>query len=361
LILLQVDCLVVPSWPPLTRILENPYTRFAYCLSGRSFLNTDLFAAELSQVVAPTSGIYVAPVWRRCVAYFADSVFLGLVGAGIGKVFYDRLLDLGTWGVLIGFFIGSLYFASLDCSIGNGQTLGKRLLKVRLVNVNGKAISFEKALVRYTIFAVPILAYGLKFPESRTSWVVTALVFVIVYWIGGSTLYLVVLERQNRQGIHDLATGSYVVYADHEGPVEPKPVVQLLRLILGSLLLALTVCAAMLKDWSEKQPTVLEFNRDARPIESMDGVQRAYLKDRLRHGSSGDAKKVLYVDVVRKTKPLSEEAFAYDLATALLNADRSLKTYDLVNVRLFYGYDIGIASHWEHREFEQSPSAWRNR
>ncbi len=323
-------------------------------------MNTDLFVAELSQVVAPTSGTCVAPVWRRCFAYLVDRVFLGLVGAGIGKMFYDRLLHLGTWGVLVGFFISSLYFALLDCSIGNGQTLGKRWLKVRLVDVNGKPISFEKALARYAIFAAPILAYGLKLPETRTPWVVTAIVFVVVYWIGGSTFYLIVFERQNRQGLHDLASGSYVVYADHEGLVEFKPVVQLHWLILGSLLVVLTVCAAIFNDWSEKQPTMLEFHRDARLPESMDGVQRAYLRDRLRHGLSGDAKKVVYVDVVRKTKPVSEEAFAHDLATSLLNADRNLQNYDLVNVRLFYGYDIGIASRWEHREFEQSPSAWRN-
>ena len=203
----------------------------------------------------------IAPVWRRCVAYFVYSVFLGIVGAGIGKIFYNRLLHLGIWGILVGFFVSSVYFASMDCSIGNGQTLGKRFLKVRLVNVKGKSISFENALARYAIFAAPILAYGLKLPETRAPWVVTVMVFVIAYWIGGSTFYLILFERQNRQGLHDLAVGSYVVYADHEGPVESKSVTQLLWLILGTLLLALTVCAAIFNDWSEKQPTALEFHR----------------------------------------------------------------------------------------------------
>jgi uncharacterized RDD family membrane protein YckC len=302
----------------------------------------------------------VAPVWRRCVAYIADSILLGLVGTGIGKVFSERLWHLGTWGVLVGFFVSSLYFASLDCRIGKGQTLGKRFLKVRLVGVNGKPISFEKALARYTIFAVPAIAYGLKLPETRTPWFVSALIFVVVYWIGGSTFYLIILERINRQGLHDLAIGSYVVYADHEGPVEPKPVPSLHWVILGSALLTLTVGAAMLKDWSEKQPIALEFHRDTRLLESLDGVQRAHLSDRLIHGPNGNAKKIFYIGVTRKTKPANEEAFAYDLARTLLDADHNLHGYDLVNVRLFYGYDIGIDAHREHREFEQSPSAWSN-
>ena len=231
---------------------------------------------------------------------------------------------------------------------------------MRLVDVNGKPISFEKALARYTIFAAPAIAYGLKLPETRTAWVVSALVFVVVFWIGGSTFYLIILERTNRQGLHDLAIGSYVVYADHEGPVEAKPVPQLHWVILGSLLLALTLGTAMFKDWSEKQPIALEFHRDTRLLESLDGVQRAHLRESLTHGLNGGAKKILYIGVTRKTKPANEEAFAYDLTKTLLDADQNLHGYDLINVRLFYGYDIGIAVHREHREFEQPPSAWRD-
>ena|ERR1700678_661130 len=62
----------------------------------------------------------------------------------------------------------------------------------------------------------------------------------------------------------------------------------------------------------------------------MDGVERVSLKDRLKHGPSGDAKKILYIDVVRKTKPVSEEAFASDLAKTLLLSHRNLQGYDLV-------------------------------
>lgn len=322
-------------------------------------MNTDLFAAQLSQVFAATSGTSIAPIWRRFVAYLADSILLGFIGAGIGKVLSEQLSHLGAWGVLVGFFVSSLYFASLDCSIGNGQTLGKRFLKVRLVGVNGKPVSFEKAFARYSVFAAPGIAYGLKLPETTTPWFVSALVFVVIYWIGGSTFYLVMLERINRQGLHDLAVGSYVVYADHEGPLERELVPPLHWVVLVSLLTTLTVSAAMFKDWSDSQPTALEFHRDTRLVESLEGVQRAHITDGLTHGPDGSVNKILYISVTRKTKPANEEAFTYDLTKTLLDADRNLLGYDLVYVRLFYGYDIGVARHWEHSEFGRSPSAWR--
>jgi uncharacterized RDD family membrane protein YckC len=321
-------------------------------------LSTDFFLAAMSQVVAPNATTSVASIWRRCSAYFADSILLGFVGAGIVRIPSERLWQLGPYGVFVGFFVSALYFAASECRIGNGQSLGKRLFKVRVVDGQGNPISFEKALARYIIFAIPAIAYGLKLPETRTPWAVTALIFVLVLWVGGSTLYLIIFERPNRQGLHDMAVGSFVVSADHEGPVSARPVPQMQWMILGSLLLAITGCAAAINGWTEKQPAPLEFRRDARLLENMNGVDRARVGDRLAHGLSGGPKKTLYISVTRETKPASEDALAYDLVKTLFRSDQNLQGYDLVNVRLFYGYDIGIARHSEHREFEQSPADW---
>jgi uncharacterized RDD family membrane protein YckC len=287
-----------------------------------------------------------------------DSILLGFVGAGIIRIPSERLWQLGPWGVFVGFFVSSLYFAASECRIGNGQTLGKRFFKVRVIDVHGNPISFERALARYVIFSIPAIAFGLKLPETRTPWAATAFIFVLVLWVGGSTLYLIMFERLNRQGLHDLAVGSYVVYADHEGQIEARPVPQMHWMILGSILLAITVCAGPVNDWSQKQPAQLEFRRDARLLENMNGVERARVGDRLTHGLSGGVKKTLYISVTTGTKPTSEEAFAYDSVKTLLHADQNLQGYDLVDVRLFYGYDIGIARRSEHREFEQSPADW---
>lgn len=323
-------------------------------------MNVDFFTASMSEVVAANTGSCVAPVWRRCSAYIADSILLGFVGVGIGKILSHQLSQLSPWGVFVGFFVSALYFSSFECRIGNGQTLGKLLLKVRVVDVHGKLISFERALARYMIFAIPIVGNELKLPEARTPWAFSAFIFAVFLWVGGSTVYLIIFERLNRQGLHDLAVGSYVVYADHEGPVEAKPVPQMHWMILGSLLLAITVCAAVVNDWAERQPVPLEFRRDMGLLENIDGVERVRIGERLTHGLSGGAKKTLYISVTRKAKPVSEEAFAYGLVKTVLRTDQNLQGYDLINVRLFYGYDIGIASRWDHREFEQSPADWRS-
>lgn len=333
---------------------------FKSCVTNRRCgLYADLISATVSEGFAPpVAASSAAPVWRRCAAYIADSVFLALLGGAIGNIAFDRLWKLGPWGILVGYMIGSLYFASLDSRMGSGQTIGKRLLKVRLVNIHGDPISFARALGRYTIFAVPHLLYGWKLPEARTPWIVSGLIFVIILWVRGSTYYLILFDRLNRQGLHDLAVGSFVVYADHEGSVEGKRVPQIHWAILGFLLLAVTIGAAMANDWLERQPIHREFLQDSRLLESMDGVQRAHIAEMLRHDLGGHASKVLYISLTRKTKPADEQAFAYDAMKALMDSDRNLQSYDLVRVRLYYAYDIGIASGLNHRDFEQSPAQW---
>src|ERR1039457_1218039 len=116
-----------------------------------------------SQPVADTfpTDRSVGSVWRRCVAYLVDSLILGTVGSGLGKVIFDRLSQLGLWGPLAGFCLALAYFAIFDSEIGDGQTLGKRWLKLRVIDAEGNTISFAKSLLRSVIFLVPAFLFGL--------------------------------------------------------------------------------------------------------------------------------------------------------------------------------------------------------
>jgi hypothetical protein len=235
-------------------------------------------------------------------------------------------------------------------------------MKLRVVNAAGNYISLKRALTRFTIFAVPYSLYDLTLPQTRTPWIVSSLIFVTVLWAGGSTWYLIVFNEQSRQGLHDLVGGSYVVYDDHSGPVNAQYMHRFLLPVLGGVLISVTAASAAIQDWSGKQPADIEFHRDSRPIEAMDGVQRARLRDSLSHAPiGGPAKKILRVNITLKSKPVSEDAFADEAARAILHDDRDASEYDELCIRIFYGYDIGISSHWDHREFAHTPAEWQQR
>jgi len=302
----------------------------------------------------------IGSVWRRFTAYAMDSVLLGVVGAGIGSVFFDKLSQIGVWGRLVGFCVALVYFSSLDSRVGGGQTPGKRWMKVRVIDAQGNTIPFAKCFLRSAIFLAPSFLVGLRLPQARTPWIVSSLIFVIVLWVGGSTLYLITFNHQTRQGLHDLAVGSYVGICDDAGPINAEAVHDAQWIALGTLLMAVSVAAAILNVKLEKMSPLPEMRQDAALIEQLGGVQRARLRDVLLHSSAGGgASKTLLVSVTLRSKSLDQEVFAEQVARIIFQNDAHAQNYDELSVRLFYGYDIGIAQRWNHDEYTHTPTEWQ--
>lgn len=97
----------------------------------------------------------IGSLWRRFSAFVIDGLILYAVGRSVGAVFFSSLAQLGPWGHLLGFSIALAYFATLDSRVGGGQTLGKRLLRLRVVNAQGSTIPWARSAVRYVIIAIP--------------------------------------------------------------------------------------------------------------------------------------------------------------------------------------------------------------
>jgi uncharacterized RDD family membrane protein YckC len=321
--------------------------------------NSSPFDSE-TQIYSNQAPRLIGPVWRRLAAYVLDSFLLAIVGTGLGVCTFERLSLLGLWGRIVGFCIALAYFASLDGTIGNGQTAGKRLLKLRVIDARGDTIPFAKCFLRSAIFLAPSFLVGLRLPQARTPWIVSSLIFVIVLWVGGSTLYLITFNHQTRQGLHDLAVGSYVGICDDAGPINAEAVHDAQWMALGTLLMAVSVAAAILNVKLEKMSPLPEMRQDAALIEQLGGVQRARLRDVLLHSSAGGgASKTLLVSVTLRSKSLDQEVFAEQVARIIFQNDAHAQNYDELSVRLFYGYDIGIAQRWNHDEYTHTPTEWQ--
>src|SRR5580765_1944730 len=90
---------------------------------------------------ADASVLQIAGFWRRIAAFALDGAALGALGLGLGALWFDRLASLGAGGRFLGAAIALVYLSLLNGRIGQGQTVGKRLLKVRVVDSNGEAVS----------------------------------------------------------------------------------------------------------------------------------------------------------------------------------------------------------------------------
>lgn len=307
----------------------------------------------------------IGEIWRRFLAFVIDCLILYVVGRGVGAALFNSLLRVGPWGLLLGFCIALLYFAILDSRIGDGQTVGKRCLQLRVVDTHGNTISFGKSLVRYSVFAAPHFLNGLQLPLSRTPWMVPPLISVIGFGIGGTTLYLIVFNRQTRQGLHDLAVRSYVAKATESGPIKTEPILDIHWAILRSLLILLIIFSiglAAIGHKLEKWGPAAQRQQDRRLIEQMDHVQRARVNVQrpLKWNNTG-AKKTLAISVQWMGESGDREEFSNQVARLILQNDPRVQEYDLISIVMIREYDLGIASEKNSLTFVHTPVVWCQR
>lgn len=300
----------------------------------------------------------IAGFWRRLGAFLIDSLIVGLGALLITFPFSGSLSRVGAYGRLLGVLVALPYYAILNSKVGNGQTLGKRWLDIRVVDQAGNPISLARSTVRYAVLAIPYFLDDLVLPATRTPWLVSYLL-VLLGLVSFATLYLILFNLQTRQGVHDLVTGTFVAQASVGGPVDVRPIWKPHWIILASLLVMAFVGPQLLGNRVLRQLPYGQILEDVRLLESMSDVQAASAQIRtdLSSGNSYGARS-LVLTVYWTGKSTDREAFADTIAKEILDSDESAKGYNTIRVELVRGYDLGITHARVSYPFEHSPADW---
>ena len=310
---------------------------------------------------APPPSRLTGSFWRRILAFLVDGVFLWLVGIALGTAFFDAFSSMGLWARLVGFAIALFYFGAMNSDIGDGQTIGKRLLSLRVIDAQGYTLSFGKSIIRYSLLSIPFVLNRLSLNTTEMTGFISFLVAAPILGVGASTLYLLIFNRHGRQGLHDLLVGSYVANGDDTGPLNAKPIWKRHWVILSCLLAALLLEGAFANLLLSRGP-FLHFKQDAEAIERMDDVQRASVVHLTFHDlAGGGTRKILLATVTERTKHTDQMAFSSEVAKLILQRDPKAQQYDTLKIVLKRGYNIGIASSWRSQSFAYSPDEWNRR
>ena len=313
----------------------------------------------------------IGSLWRRFSAFVIDGLILYAVGRSVGAVFFSSLAQLGPWGHLLGFSIALAYFATLDSRVGGGQTLGKRLLRLRVVNAQGSTIPWARSAVRYVIIAIPYFLLGPKDPAEISTWIIPFLIIFITLGIGGSTLYLLAFNRRTRQGLHDIAVGTYVVDPAVSGPLKTEPIWAAHWGVIGSFLflIAFTALSKGIDiEWQHKTGHVSQRLQDERRIEQLGGVQTAeaqlWVPIQLDGGAFANflpKKKDARITVEWNGEMADREAFADQVAAIILQNDPRAQKQDVIQIKVGRRYDLGIASGNDYQSFTHTFEEWHQR
>jgi uncharacterized RDD family membrane protein YckC len=150
-----------------------------------------------------------APWFRRACAYFLDSLFLIVVTGAVffaveGHSYFEFHHAATPHGWLTRLLIlcacAGIYYGAFMWKT-NGQTLGKRALKVRVIRTDGLPVSVSRALWREVV--VLIVVYNVLShtgrPLSSIIWFLYVLDALWPLW-----------DRKNR-ALHDFAAGTRVI------------------------------------------------------------------------------------------------------------------------------------------------------
>jgi uncharacterized RDD family membrane protein YckC len=300
---------------------------------------------------------WICGFWRRIGALFIDTLILGVFGYVVGLFLEDTFVQLGGWGRIIGFAVSITYFGIMNSSLSNGQTIGKKILNIRVVDSSNSTINLPKSFLRYSFLAVPFSLNGAQITnEALLSYLMYPLSFII---FGGllSISYLYIFNRVTRQSLHDLVIGTYVVNAEvssEELPSVWKPHLG----VVVALFIAAALVPAFTSDLAKSEPFKgLLATQEA--INSNELVKYAGVTEGSSTFTSSDSGSTT-------TTYVNTQAFLYennvdDPNTAKQLAQTIIKTYpeslnkNLIQVTLTYGYDIGIASKWNSYNHQFNP------
>jgi uncharacterized RDD family membrane protein YckC len=300
-----------------------------------------------------------AGAWRRLGAFLIDGVLIGLVGISAGYFLFDAFVDIGVWGRLLGFLVSLVYFGTLNSRLGHGQTVGKRILKIKVTAADGSALSIQKAILRFAVIGTPWFLNGAWFPAGVLESPLIYLLSVLVFGAGLSIVYLFIFNRPTRQSLHDLAAGSYVVPAESTAPNATQSPGRVHLIVVSILLVASMALPYFTKGLVAKEPFAA-LMQAYEAVSAAPGVVHANVNKGWSKSASGETT-YLQVTAYLSEPRIDDTDMARRLARLAIDAHPTVITLDLVQVILVYGYDIGIASAHRSRTFGGTPAEWVER
>ncbi len=300
--------------------------------------------------------IWITGFWRRIFALLIDVLILGVAGFLLGLFFEDYFVQIGDWGRLLGFSISLIYFGILNSRINGGQTVGKTLLKINVVDINNQFISIPKSFLRYCILGTPFYLNNARFTEDLLTSPFIYLLSLVIF--GGliSTIYLYIFNRHTRQSLHDIIIGTYVTNKNTERATL-EPVWKLHYAIITSLFIVAAVAPYFTMQLVENLP----FS-DMLKVRKIIMLKPEIVYANVLEGTSTitTAKKgtrtYIFIQAFLAKDDINNESIAKDIGKVILNNYSTANEKDNIQVVLTYGYDIGIWSSWRNHNYQFSPN-----
>ncbi len=305
-------------------------------------------------------GMAIAGFWPRLLAWSIDVVLLCIVSFAIAWLFMDQMMRLGGWSHWLGMGAVILYFGLMNSRLCDGQTAGKILMDVRVVDRHGARLGVRRSLLRTLVFWAPSLASELPLPAAMSALPWQMLLALLVYggWLAISYLYL--FNARTRQSLHDLATGTLVVREQPESGTPPQLSPWRGHWIVLAAIACLALSIPLMLGRMLQQPQMQEVARMLPAILAEPGVLEANVGTYVFKMTGQPPQRSLRAVVRVRDKAYIDKAFAERIYQRMRHAQPQRVARERVVVQLWWGFDLGIAKWSQSLDFvfvgEEAPA-----
>jgi uncharacterized RDD family membrane protein YckC len=307
------------------------------------------------------NNLVLSKFWTRIGAMLIDSIILGVFGFILGLIFNTFFISIGEKAKLVGWIISLFYFSVLNSKINKGQTFGKKLMNIQVVDIQGNFISLKTSFLRALILTAPFFLNGLKIKGVSTFSPITIVQGIIIFTVGLGIIVFYIFNKSTRQSIHDIAVKTYVVKEHRERGMNLIPKVAKVPFYITGGIFLLVLCSSIYNYNSNSDLTELVSVYEK--IQDQDHISNANVSMNYSLFDNNENRRCTYI--VR----ISINQIPTDTSINNLELQKAAKTFidsnvyksdnDILSIIVVSGYDIGIASKYQSFNFYKPISEWK--
>lgn len=284
---------------------------------------------------------FFAGFWRRVFAHILDTIILALPLVLIGFFLFDYLAALGSFGILVGFIISATYFTLGYSHIFGGQTIGKAIVDIKVIDQQGQLLSPSRAFIRYLTLDFPYYISGILMLWARPDGLFGFALSLLSSLVLLASIYLLIFNRPTRRTLHDYIASSMVI--NHEATAQTlKPLWKgHYGFLISIILIVIFFNLLAFQNYKPKLQALMVF-KDV--IESKTDYQVTLVTSRefSPPANKGQPIKQLVVDVHTYDTGVDLEAMS-DQVSSLLREHSDVAGYTHIYLSVSNGYNLGIA------------------